>query len=113
MGDDTESGLGQDQSLYREDTPEVASIRVLTETEVRFAWEFEVDIDRARTARVRMSYADYEHWGHGTTSPARVVEVAMTVLTRIRSRLLERDTFDLARARHEHPDFDELVSEFL
>lgn len=109
---------GSGSSLYREDTPEVASIRVRTETELHLAWEFKVGVGvrgetSERIIRVRLSYADYEFWSHGASSPARVTGALMDILAGIRSPLLQRGAFDAARARHEHPDIDERLSEVI
>lgn len=111
MGDEREPDGEGGQSLYRKDTPGVAPIRVLTETELRFAWAFEVEVGPARMITVRLSFADYEYWCHGTAGPARVIELVVGLLARLESPLLARASFDAARARHEHPGFDAMMSE--
>lgn len=114
MTDPSNEQRANADDLYRENSPPVASIRVARETELARGWEFEVRVGQPdRLIRVRLSFADYEYWSHGTAAPCRVVQLLVNELAAQGSPLLGRDDFDAARARRQHPDIDARLLERL
>jgi hypothetical protein len=92
------------------------SVSVATETEADRGWWFVVEVrpdagagDTPRTLRVRLDWADYEHWTRGKTPPS--VAAAEAVRAVISLGALERvpDTFDAASLRRRIPGLDERV----
>ncbi len=90
----------------------VAMVRVVTETEERSGWAFQVEIERAEGVSshlVRLGWADYDYWSHGMSSPARVIESLVRYLVEHKSATLSRQVFDAARARREFPEIDQML----
>jgi hypothetical protein len=56
---------------------------------------------------VRLSWADYEYWSHGSASPAAIVDLVLRFLLEQDDPWLElRPTLDLARVRRRWPAVD-------
>jgi len=90
------------------------SVSVATETEADRGWWFVVEVRpdagaEPRTLRMRLDWADYEHWTRGKTPPS--VAAAEAVRAVISLDALDRlpDTFDAASLRRRVPGLDERV----
>lgn len=61
-------------------------ILVQNERQTKHGWAFDVSRgpSSADTLEVQLSWADYEYWTHGSSPPARVVEMLMRALEELR-----------------------------
>lgn len=88
----------------------MARIEVRQEREIGAAWLFDVEVEQpdSGTSRhvVRLSWADYDHWSHGSAAPSRVVERLIEFVLKHNAAELLRDEFDAAIVRVHFPDVD-------
>lgn len=75
-------------------------------------WTFRCDIAGGSETRVRLDWADYDHWcpGGGTT-PGRVVEIVIRVM--LEHGATVPVSFDAARVRHVVPDADDAITSLM
>ncbi|MBL0926052.1 MAG: hypothetical protein IBJ11_00155 [Phycisphaerales bacterium] len=65
------------------------------------------------SVEVTLSWADYEHWSHGVTPPARVVEAVVGLLLEKAPASMDRPKIDAAAGRRLVPGFDRELAERL
>lgn len=80
-------------------------VRVLTEREIDGAWVFDVEIGPPEGQTIpsrldlHLSWADYEHWCHGATSPERVAKAVVECLMELKPEYCLPRRLDASTAR--------------
>jgi hypothetical protein len=91
----------------------MTDVRVVRERETADGWEMTVRIGRGASGdslhTIALSFADYEHWTHGSVSPSAAGEA----VARAALELLEGEEFperlDAARLARRAPDWSRRV----
>lgn len=87
----------------------MANIDVLTETEGRNHWCYEVrvsDNGRDHSYQVTLNWADYDLWSHGRVAPHKVVVAAFEFLLQQEPIESILPRFDCSLIRRYFPDVD-------
>ena len=104
----------------------MARICVSNEQETSRGWAFDVRIETGAGAapasgsprgggstgagstgtdhKVRLSWVDYEHWSHGSSTPARVIEALFEFLCARQPAMEIAPSFDAAAVRRRYPE---------
>lgn len=88
------------------------TIVVEHEREAPRGWVFDVRIDspiRSACATVHLDWADHEHWSHGNSGPARVVETLVRLLDEHDALDDLGPAFDASTARRRLEGLDDLM----
>lgn len=91
-------------------------VKVLTEEEATRGWSFDVSLgggDVERVLRVRLDWADYEHWSRGRAAPSEVVQAVIAGAASIIGAEAIPSRCDAATLRRLATGLDEAVSRFL
>lgn len=92
----------------------VAEVVIGREVEEAAAWVFEVTIRRGAAGEtrheLRLSWADYEYWSHGTVAPERVAKAVVEVAVERRSDPEMPGRFDASTVRRWGEGIDAAVT---
>jgi hypothetical protein len=96
----------------------VAEVVIGREVEETGAWLFDVTIRRGQAEsqhRLRLAWADYEYWSHGSTAPERVAKAVVESVLELAPDREVPAKFDAAAGRRwaTGATFDERVRERL
>lgn len=98
----------------------MSDIRILTEHESDRGWSYEVALldesgsgaERSRHT-LTLSFADYEHWCHGSRRPEQVAQAVMAFVAGRRDADTIPDRFDAATVRRWYRELDRDLARLL
>lgn len=90
------------------------SAQVIHETDAERGWWFDVEAQAGdgsplRTLRMRLDWADYEHWTRGKTPPSVAAAAIVRAALELNRGEPLPETFDAAGLRRRLPGLDERV----
>ncbi len=91
-------------------------VRIVREADAPTAWDFDIrlgDQTSGRIVRLRLAWADYEHWSGGRLAPEEVAAAVMRCAVEAVGEDAIPEREDAATFRRTSPGFDERLTEHL